>query len=79
MSSLYGLLVSQSTVQQAAIYVVMASAVILLAAFTVGFVKGFRTVAWGGFYWLAASGAFVIAYKFTINRISQINNIHIIT
>ena len=68
MSSLYGLLVSQSTVQQAAIYVVMASAVILLAAFTVGFVKGFRTVAWGGFYWLAASGVFVIAYKLLANR-----------
>ncbi len=64
MSSLYGLLATQSAVHQIPTYVLIACVFSLLAAFTVGFVKGFRTVAWGGFYWFAASIAFVIAYKY---------------
>ena len=63
MSSLYGLLATQSAVHQIPAYVLIGCIISVLAAFTVGFVKGFRTVAWGGFYWLAASGAFVVAYK----------------
>ena len=69
MSSLYGLLATQSAVNQIPAYVLIGCIISLLAAFTVGFVKGFRTVAWGGFYWLAASCAFVVAYKY--NRYSK--------
>ena len=68
MSSLYGLLATQSAVHQIPTYVLVACAVILLAAFTVGFVKGFRTVAWGGFYWLAASVASIFAYKYLAQK-----------
>ena len=40
-------------------------AVILLIAFSGGFVKGFRRVRWGGLIWFTASLAFVFVYKFT--------------
>ncbi len=43
-------------------YAVIACAVILGIAFLVGFIKGFRRVAWGGFYWLLASISYVVVY-----------------
>lgn len=44
-------------------YAVIACAVIVGLAFLVGFIKGFRRVAWGGFYWLLASAGYVIVYS----------------
>lgn len=40
-------------------------AVILLIAFSAGFVKGFRRVRWGGLIWFTASLVFIGIYKFT--------------
>lgn len=68
MSSLYGLLATQSAANQILTYVLFACAILLLAAFTIGFVKGFRTVPWGGFYWFAATGGFIIVYKLLANK-----------
>lgn len=44
-------------------YALIACGVIVGIAFLVGFIKGFRRVAWGGFYWLVASAAYVFAYS----------------
>lgn len=63
MSLLNGLLVAQSTVHQIPTIAVIACAVALSVAFIIGFIKGFRTVAWGGFYWLATGIGFIFVYK----------------
>ena len=63
MSLLNGLLVAQSTVHQIPTLAVIACAVALGVAFIIGFIKGFRTVAWGGFYWLATGIGFILVYK----------------
>lgn len=61
MSSLYGILAMKTFMHAVPTYVVIACAVILGIAFLVGFIKGFRRVAWGGFYWLLASILYVVA------------------
>ena len=62
MSSLFGLLATKNIYHQIPTYVLIVCGMILLVAFTVGFVKGFRKVAWGGFYWLLAFVGFTVAY-----------------
>lgn len=65
MSSLYGILaVNKAVIHKLPTYAVIAFGVIIAIAFLVGFVKGFRKVAWGGFYWLLAGVGYVFAYKF---------------
>ncbi len=61
MSSLYGILSTANFAEQLPLYLVYAFGAILLIAFLVGFVKGVRKVAWGGFYWIAAGVGFVFA------------------
>ena len=63
MSSLYGILTTKTLMHLAPTYALIACAVILGVAFLVGFAKGFRRVAWGGFYWLLASFSYVIVYS----------------
>ncbi len=43
--------------------VLIACIAILIAAFVVGMVRGFRKVNWLGFSWLAAGGMFMLSYK----------------
>lgn len=62
MSSLYGILVMKTFMHAVPTYAVIVCAIILGLAFLVGFLKGFRKVAWGGFYWMVASIMYVIAY-----------------
>ncbi len=63
MSSLYGILAMKTLMHAMPTYAVIACAVIVGIAFLVGFIKGFRRVAWGGFYWLLASVGYVIVYS----------------
>ena len=67
MSSLYGILVMKTFMYAVPMYALIACAVILGIAFLVGFAKGFRRVAWGGFYWLLASVSYVVVYYFLRN------------
>ena len=64
MSSLYGILSAVEVIHMIPTYIVIAFGAILAIAFIVGFAKGFRKVAWGGFYWLAAGVGFVFAYLY---------------
>ena len=64
MSSLYGILAMTDVIHKLPTYMLIAFAGILLIAFIIGFVKGFRKVAWGGFYWLLAGIGFIVAYQF---------------
>lgn len=63
MSSLYGILAMKTLMHAMPTYALIACGVIVGIAFLVGFIKGFRRVAWGGFYWLVASAAYVFAYS----------------
>ena len=63
MSSSYGKL-SVEAIHMIPTYIVIAFSAILLIAFIVGFVKGFRKVAWGGFYWIAAGVGFIFAHLY---------------
>ena len=62
MSSLYGILAMKTLMYAMPTYALIACGVLLGIAFLVGFVKGFRRVAWGGFYWLVASACYVVVY-----------------
>lgn len=63
MGSLYGLLVSQEIIKKIPMALVVWYSLILILAFSIGFIKGFRRVAWGGFYWVFASVSFFIVHK----------------
>ena len=63
MGSLYGLLALQGIVEKAPGAVAVWYGLILLCAFVVGVKKGFRKVAWGGFYWILASVSFFALHK----------------
>ena len=58
MGSLYGLLATQEAMKKLPIAVALWCVLILVLGFAIGFKKGFRRVAWGGFYWLFASSIY---------------------
>lgn len=68
MSSLYGLLATQDVVKKLPAAIAVWFVLILVLAFAIGFAKGFRKVAWGGFYWFFASIGFFVAYHFFGNK-----------
>ena len=68
MSSVYGLLVAREAIHKLPTYMAIEYAGIVLIAFIIGFAKGFRKVAWGGFYWLLACVGFIFAYKYLGNK-----------
>ena len=49
---------------QLPLYLLYACCAILAIALIVGFIKGVRKVAWGGFYWMAAGVGFVFAHLY---------------
>lgn len=63
MASLHSILTIADIMKMVPLYVAIAFGVIAGIAFIVGFVKGFRKVKWGGFYWALASFGFILAYE----------------
>ncbi len=64
MISLQSLLSGVALVHKIPLFTAVAFGVILIIAFIVGMVKGFRKVSWGGFHWLLACVGFIFAYKY---------------
>lgn len=60
MGSLNSILAAKDVIVKLPLYGTIAIAVVALIAFIVGFVKGFRRVSWGGFFWLTAMVATVL-------------------
>ena len=60
MGSLYSILAIEDVVVKLPLYGVIGISAIALIAFIVGFVKGFRRVSWGGFFWLVSGIATIV-------------------
>ena len=60
MGSVYSILALKDVVVKIPLYALIALSAVALIAFIVGFVKGFRRVSWGGFFWLVAGIATVL-------------------
>ena len=64
MISLHSILAVKSILSKLPLLAAIFAGFVLAVAFTVGFVKGFRKVSWGGITWLTAGAAFLLACRF---------------